>query len=90
MSAPIVLWHYDDGSWDEAWHDDGKVPPLTNHKALPVAEFDRLTSRLAAMEAALKEARVYVAAACYSPAGLCPCPPNALTVKIDALIGGDR
>lgn len=34
----VGLWRYDDGSWREDFHDDGKVSPLTRHVALPVLD----------------------------------------------------
>lgn len=37
----VVVWHYDDRSWREAFHDDGKTSPLTKHIAIPAAQRER-------------------------------------------------
>lgn len=34
------LWLYDDGSWREGFHDDGRVSPLSHHVARPRADDD--------------------------------------------------
>lgn len=44
MSEPKELWLYDDGSWDDKWHDDGKVSPLTRWYAYTPEQRDALLS----------------------------------------------